>query len=131
MTLAIIFGTEVVGGEDELNPAPLVTPETRSGGGLVLVVCFKAFAEEIFSKFYRLREAVDTLAYFEVNPTITTVFGEVVFIDKVLGNVNEFDSDVLRAVKRSFKVKIGYVEAGKPGAWSQQDTVEYQIENFQ
>ena len=69
VTLAIIFGTKVVDGEDKLNPVPLVTPETRSGGGLVLVVFFKAFAEEIFSKFYRLREAVDTLAYFEVNPT--------------------------------------------------------------
>ena len=66
----------------------------------------------------------------KVNPTITIVFGEVVFIDKFLGNVGKFDSGVIWAVGMSFEVKIGYVKAGKLGAWTQQDTVEHHIDKL-
>ena len=131
MMITNIFDTEVIDDEDELNRAPLVTPDTRSGGSLIVVMFIEAFVEEIVGKFSGLREAVDIFAYFEVNPTITNVFGEDVFINKFLGNVGEFDSDVLWAVERIFEVKIGDVEAGKLGAWERQDTVEYQIEKFQ
>ena len=78
-----------------------------------------------------MRDAVETLEDFEGNPTNTNVFGEVVFISKVLGNVHKFGSDVLWAVEISFKVKIGDVKAGKLGVWARQETVEYQIDGFQ
>ena len=39
--------------------------------------------------------------------------------------------DILRSVDRSSKVKIGDVEAIKPGSWERQDTLEYQLDKFQ
>ena len=51
MTLAKKIDIEVIDNEEKLNGEPLVTPETRSGGGLVVVVFFEVFAEEIVSKF--------------------------------------------------------------------------------
>ena len=126
-----IFDTEVIDDEDKLKRAPLVTPDTRSGGGLVVVVFLKAFVEDIFGTFAVLREAADTFADFKVNPTIMNMFGEVLFIDKVLGNVGKFGSGVLWAVERVFEVKIEDVKAGKLGAWARQDTVEYQLDKFQ
>ena len=51
MTLAKKSDTKVIDNEEKLNGAPLETPEARSGGGLVVVVFFEVFAEEIVSKF--------------------------------------------------------------------------------
>ena len=46
------------------------------------------------------------------------MFSEVVLINNVLGNLDEFDTDILWAFGRSFEVKIGVVKAGKPRAWA-------------
>ena len=44
------------------------------------------------------------------------VLGEVVLVDEFLGDVGEFDFDVLGAVEGRAKVKIADVEAGELGA---------------
>ena len=58
------------------------------------------------------------------------MFGEVVFISEILGDVGYFDLDVLWAVNRILKVKVGDDEAGKIGARARQDTVDRDIDEF-
>ena len=45
-----------------------------------------------------MREAVDSFAYFEVNPVIVDMVEEVVLVDEFLWYVGDLDFDVLWAV---------------------------------
>ena len=63
-------------------------------------------------------EAVDAFVDFEVNPTMMCEGSKVVFVNKFLWDVAEFDPDVFGAVQWRAQVEIGNVEAGKFPVWS-------------
>ena len=49
-------------------------------------------------------KAVNASPNLEVDPTVTGVFKEVVFLCEFVGDVSEFDSDALWAVERGVEV---------------------------
>ena len=61
-------------------------------------------------------KAVNAAPNLEVDPIVAGVFEEVVFLCEFVGDVAEFDLDVLGAVNRGVEVEVYDVEGGKLGA---------------
>ena len=62
-------------------------PESRVGGGFVVAMFFEAHTKDIIGKFSILGKAVDSFTDIKIYPTITEVFGEILFLNEILGNV--------------------------------------------
>ena len=75
-------------------------------------------------------KAVNASPNLEVYPTVVGVFEEVVFLCEFVGDVAEFDSDILRAVDRGVEVEVTDVEGGELGAWKREDAVKDKFGKF-
>ena len=79
VTVTNVFNAKIVNNEGEHDGAPLVFPEARSDGTLVVASDVEAFLEELVSKDYGQQKSVNTTTNFEVDPAVTDTVGEVVF----------------------------------------------------
>ena len=61
-------------------------------------------------------KAVNAVPNIEVYPTVVGVFEEVVLLCEFVGDVAEFDSDVIGAVNRGVEVEVDDVKGGEFGA---------------
>ena len=100
MSFEKIFNPEIIDYQTEHDGAPFVVPYTRVSSSFVVAFVFEACAELVIGKAYRLRESINYLADIEVYPNIGGKVGGIVFIDKLLGDVGEFDINIFRLVKR-------------------------------
>ena len=55
---------------------PLVLPEARSGGTLVLASYIEAFLEELVGENSRLQKSVNATTNFEIDPAVADAVGE-------------------------------------------------------
>ena len=69
-------------------------------------------------------KAVNAAPNFEVDLAVAGVFEEVVFLDEFVGDVAEFDSEVLWAFERGVEVEVADVEGGELGSGAREDAVE-------
>ncbi len=76
-------------------------------------------------------QAVATLLNFEVNPSILVQTCELVFVDELVGDVQDFDVDVFRLVHGSVKVEVLKVNGAKACIFLREYTVEEELEKFQ
>ncbi len=95
--IANILNGKVVNNECKNEGVPLVTPETRGGGCLVVVEFGKAVSKEFVGKDACLGETVHATANFKVDPGVTGKFVELVFVNEFLGDVSKLDADVMLA----------------------------------
>ena len=99
VALTDILDTKVINKQAKHNGAPLMAPQARSGGALVVAVLFETFFEENVGHGPRLWETINSVANFEVNPAIgMDVVHESVLVDEFCWYVAQFDADVLRSV---------------------------------
>ena len=87
MALTNRLDAKVVNNDDKLEWAPLVAQEARGDGGFIVAMFFKAHAKEIIGKFSRLGKAIEAFTDLKIDPTITDVFGGVVFLNEILRNI--------------------------------------------
>ena len=71
-----------------------------------------------------MEKAVSAAPNIKVDPTIEGVFEEVVLFCEFVGDVAEFDSDVIGPVERGVEVEVADVEGGKLGAGTQEEAVK-------
>ena len=90
MLFILILNAKVINNEDEDNRWPLVSPQSRCYGALLVFVCDKPFGEEVISKASCLFETIDSLVYFEVHLTAMGEDGEAVLVNEFLRNVTDF-----------------------------------------
>jgi hypothetical protein len=95
MGITNLLNGKVVNNECKHDRAPLVMPETRGGGCLVVVKFGKAVSEEDVRKDACLGETVNAMAHFKVDPGVTGKLVELVFVNEFLENVSMLDADVL------------------------------------
>ncbi len=76
-------------------------------------------------------QAVATLADVEVNPSISAQTCELVFVDELVGDVQDFDANVLRLGHGSVKVEVLKVNGAKACTFLREYTVEEELEKFQ
>jgi hypothetical protein len=65
-----------------------------------------------------LGQAIATLSDFEVYPSVTVQTCQLVFIDKLIGDVQDFDANVFGLGHRSIQVEVLKVNAAKKGSFS-------------
>ena len=90
---------------------------------MVVAGLVEAFFEELIREHAGLGKAVNAAPNFEVDPAIAGVFEEVVFLDEYVGDVAEFDSDILWAFERGVEVEVADVEGVKLGTGTREDAV--------
>jgi hypothetical protein len=78
-----------------------------------------------------LRQAVATLEDFEVNLSITVQTCELVFVDELVGDVQDFDANIFRLGHGSVKVEVLKVDGAKACTFLREYTVEEELEKFQ
>ena len=76
-------------------------------------------------------KAVDTTVDFEIDPTISEIFKEIIFVDKVLRDVGELDAEIFRAVERGLEIEVVNVKRDKLGAFSREDAIYDKLEEIQ
>ncbi len=76
-------------------------------------------------------KAVVTLADFNVNPSITVQSCELVFIDDLVWDVQDFDTNLFRLKHGHVKVEVLKIDGAKACTFLQEDTVEEELEQFQ
>ena len=74
VTVADVFDAKIVNDEDEGDGPPLVAPEPRSCGRLIVAMFGETFAEEVVCKSATHRQAINPFNDFEINPPIADVF---------------------------------------------------------
>ena len=131
MFFVSILYSKIIYDQAEHYGSPLVAPETKGCGRLV-VTCFLNTDVELFvGDSDRLGQAIHTLTNVKIYPSVAGVLGEVIFIGKLLGDVGKFDFDVLWAVKWGTEAKCFYIEGSVFGALSGEDAVEKDVEKLQ
>ena len=125
-----VLEAEVVNDEDKDEWSPIVAPESRCDGTLVVTVFGKSRGEEVIGELSGLLEAVDAFVNFEVDPTIVCVFGEVVLVDEFLWDIGESDADVFRMVERRAEIEVGDVKATHACLGGGEDIVEHEFDEF-
>ncbi len=76
-------------------------------------------------------QAVATLADFEVNPSVMVQTCELVFVDEILWNVQDFDANVFQLGHGCVEVEVLKVDGAKACTFLQEYTVEEELEQFQ
>ena len=66
-----VLNSEVIDNEGKYNGLPLVKPDAKFCGNLVVAGFMEACDEEVVGKLVSLGKAVDTFANFEIDPAIT------------------------------------------------------------
>ncbi len=108
-----ILNGKVVNNEGKHDGVPLVTPETRGGGCLLVVVEFgKAVLDKVISKDACLGETIHATAHFEVDPRVTCKLVELVLNNEFLGDISKLDADVLWPVERGVEIEVLEVHGG-------------------
>lgn len=72
-------------------------------------------------------QSIHSFGDFKVYPAVSFIFMELVFVDEILWDVREFNSDILWAIKWSAEVKVADVVACKFGGWAGNDTVDEEV----
>ena len=113
MLVPNIFNSKIIHDEDAHYWSPFVSPESH-GGFCFIVTCFvEAGAQKIICQCSTMQEPVAPSDNLKVYPTIMSVIGEIIFIDKFLRDVSKFDSHIFRSIHRSHEVEVLYVKACK------------------
>ena len=76
-------------------------------------------------------KAVATLGDFEVDPSITVQPCELVFINELVWDVQDFDAKVFQLRHGSDKVEVLMVDGAKACTFLREYTVEEELEQFQ
>ena len=90
----------------------------------------EACFEELVREHAVLGKAINAAPNFEVDPAVAGLLEEVVFLCEFVGDVSEFDLNVLRVVKWGVEVEFADVKGGELGARKREDAVEDEFGEF-
>jgi hypothetical protein len=128
---AHIFNTKVVDDEAELDGSPFVVPETRCRGRFIKTFSLEMGVEKIISCDACLGQAGATLADFKVNPSIMIQTNKLVFFGELVGDVQDFDANLVGLVHGSIKVEVLEVNGAEAGTFLREYTNEEEFEKLQ
>ena len=91
MALDDVLYTKKINNEDEEDGAPCVVPKSRGGVSLVVPRCVEASFEDLVGAHISLGQGIDAFTNIEVYPSAKGVLQQIIFLDKLLQDVGEFD----------------------------------------
>ena len=104
MAAVNILDAKVVHNKDKDDGPPLVMPQARGSGTLVIAMGRKSFGEKVVGQFASLLEAIDAFCDLEVNPVIEGILGEIVLIDEFLWDVRYVDADIFWTIEKCAQI---------------------------
>jgi hypothetical protein len=122
--IANVLDSKVVDDECKHGGVPLVAPETRGGGCLVVVKFNKAVLEKVVGKDACLGETAHATVHFKVDPGVLGKLVELVLGIEFLGDVRKLDADILWPVKQGVEIELLEVCGGKPSITLGENTVD-------
>ena len=78
-----------------------------------------------------MRKAINSTSDFEIDPSVSDLGGEIVFVDELIGDVGKFDTNIFEAIKRRAQIEILDAKASKFGTPTGQDTIENKLGKFE
>ncbi len=76
-------------------------------------------------------QPIATEVDFEVNPSITFQSCQLVFVNELVGDVQDFKKNIVGLGPGSIKVEVHKVDGAKVGTFLREDTVEEELEKLQ
>ncbi len=122
--IAKVLNDKVVKSECKHDGVPLVMPETRDGGCLVVGKFGKVVLVEVVCKDACLGETGHAMVHFKVDPAVAGKLVEFVFNDEFLGDVSNLDADVLWPVMGGVEIEIFGIHGGMPSILLGESTVD-------
>jgi hypothetical protein len=114
--LAFELDAKVIHDEDKKDRTPLMAPQAGCDEALVVAI--------VVGEFPGLFQAVNAFVNLEIYPSVVGEGVEVVFIEKLLRYVGNFEADVFGSVEGCTQVEVGDVKAGKSPIRSRKNTVQ-------
>ena len=102
-----ILDAKVINNKDRENGMPFVVPESRCDVTLGVSMVGEALGEEIVCQATRLFQSKDPFGDLEVHPIVERILHEIVFVNKLLGDLEDVDVHVFREIKGSAQVEVG------------------------
>jgi hypothetical protein len=118
------FNTKVIHDEAELEWTPFVAPKTRSGSSFVEALSNEVQSEKVIGKDASLGKSVTALANFKVDPAVLVSAQEVVFLDELVQDVRELDTNIFRIRHRSVQIEVLEIDGAEPSSFPGEDPVE-------
>ena len=67
----------------------------------------------------------------EIDPAIPDEGKEIIFINKVLRDVQKLDADIFRVVERGLEIEVGDIKREKLGVFSIEDAINDKLDDIQ
>ncbi len=106
MLASDVFDSKIIHNEDKGYWSPFVSPESWSGGALIVSLRFQSFGEEVISQFASLLEAVYALGDLKVHPSFVLEFCKVVFCVELIRDVRDSNAYIFWAIQRCAQVEV-------------------------
>ena len=131
MAFADILYSKIINYQDELDRTPLVTPETWSGGGMIVTSGVQTLFEETVSEDSGLGQAVNAATNFEINPAVVCEGEKIIFVDELIRNIGELNADVFGMIERSCEIEVFDIETSEFCTGTRENAVDLKLECFE
>jgi len=124
MINADIFHTKVIHNEAKLEWMPFVAPKSWHESSFVEALSNKARSEKVVGKDASLGKSVTALADFKVDPAVSILAREIVFLGELVRDVRELDANIFGIRHRSVQIEVLEINGAEPSSFPGEDTVE-------
>ena len=131
MAFSDILNTKIINYQDELDRTPLVTPETWSGGGMIVASGVQTLFEETVSEDSGLGQTINAATNFEINPAVVCECEKIIFVDELVRNIGELNADVFGNIERSCEVEVFDIVTNEFSSGTREYTVDLKLECFE
>ncbi len=121
---ADVFDTKVIHNEAKLEWMPLMVPKSRHGNSFVEALSNKAQLEKVIGKDASLGKSVTALLNFKVDPAISVLAQEIVFLDELVWDVRKLDANIFWIRHRSVQIEVLEINGAEPSSFPGEDTIE-------
>ncbi len=84
----------------------------------------EARLEKVIGKDASLGKSITALANFKLDPAISILAREIVFLDELVRDVKELDADIFWIRHRSVQIEVFENNGAEPSSFPEEDTVE-------
>jgi hypothetical protein len=130
VAFADILYTKIINYQDELDRTPLVTPETWSGGVMIVASGVQTLFEETVSEDSGLGQAINAATNFEKNPAVVCEGEKIIFVDELVRNIGELNVDVFGMIERSCEIEVFDIVTDEFCTGAREDAVDLKLEGF-
>ena len=126
-----LLDAEIFNNESEHDGSPLVLPEARSGGALVVAINVEEFPKELVGKDSRPEKSINSATNSRVEPSVADAVGEDIFEDEFFEDVEELNVNIFRSIEWSAEIVVADAEGNKFGVPAREDDVDHELEKIE